>query len=393
MRLLAAAAAMLLSAQTATAQSSNAAGNVLPPFTLGYEPSTVDERGLWMISDERERYLRDSSLTVRDEALNGYLHKVLCRTVGADRCRSVRIYVQEIPAFNANMAPNGTMAVWSGFLLRTRNEAELAAVLAHEFAHFELRHGVQGFKQRRKATDVSAWLSVLGGLANVNTVDVQTLFMGSIFQFSREQEEAADLLGFKYLNAANYPTTAASQIWQHIMAEDDATVLGRGLKPKRRYATGFFDSHPTHPQRAAYLAAESRKIGDTGRDDGAAELRAALAPHLPGWLQAQVKLNDFGGTEYLLQQLAANGGWTGQLLFARGELYRLRGNPRDLATSVEFYQSALAAGYVEPQVHRNLGMSLLRSGQTTAGQAALVEYLRLLPEANDAKAVQALIGK
>lgn len=392
MRLLAA-FFLLLSAHSTAAQSGSAAGSTLPPFTLGYEPTTVDERGLWMDADEYERRMRNSALTVRDEALHGYLQKVLCRTVGAERCRGVRLYIQEVPAFNASMAPNGTMAVWSGLLLRARNEAELAAVLAHEFAHFELRHGVQGFKQRRKATNVSAWLAVLGGLANSNTSSAQALMIGTMFQFSREQEQAADILGFKYLEAANYPTVAASQIWQHVMAEHDATAIGNGLKPKQRYSAGFFDTHPTPLNRADYLAAEARKIGDSGRSDGANDLRAAIANHLPRWLQAQIKLNDFGGTEYLLQQLATNGGWTGNLLFARGELYRSRGNPRDLATSVHFYRDALAAGYVEPQVHRNLGMSLLRSGQTTAGQASLAEYLRLLPEASDAKAVQALIGK
>ncbi len=386
-------AALLLSASPVAAQASQTAEDPLPPFALGYEPTTVDERGLWMDADEYERRMRDSALTVRDEALNNYLQKVLCRTVGPDRCRGVRMYVQEVPAFNASMAPNGTMAVWSGLLLRVRNEAELAAVLGHEFAHFELRHSVSGFKQRRKSSNLAAWLAVLGGFAQTNTASLQSLAIGSMFQFDREQEQQADLLGFKYLEAANYPSIAASQVWQHLMSEMDATAVGNGRKPKQRYAAGFFDTHPTPLNRADYLAQEARKMGDTGRNDGASDLRTALASHLPRWLQAQIKLNDFGGTEYLLQQLASTGGWTGDLLFARGELYRLRGNPRDLASSVHFYRDALTAGYTDPQLHRNLGMSLLRTGQTTLGHDSLTEYLRLVPQANDAKAIQSLLAK
>ena len=365
----------------------------LPPFTVGYEPSTVDERGIWMEADESERKLRDSKSVIHDESLNRYIKDVLCRTVGAERCRGARVYVQEVPAFNASMAPNGTMVVWSGLLLRVRSEAELAAVLGHEFAHFELRHTVAAFKQRRNATDIAAWAVVLGGLTNTDTRDLQQSLYASMFRYSREEEQEADLLGFKYLAAAGYPTVAAPDLWKHLMAEQDASAIGRGQKPKHRYEAGFFDDHPTDLKRAEYLTQEAEKIGDMGRDPRAAELRAAVAPLLPRLLEAQIKLNDFGGTEYILEQHAADRGWTGDLLFARGELYRLRGNPRDIAASVDFYHQALAAGYSNPQLQRNLGLSLLRNGQLTEGTAVLSEYLRLSPDANDAKAIKALIGK
>jgi len=367
------------------------AADLLPPFTVGYEPTNVDERGLWMDSDNRERQIRDSKLTVHDEELNRYLTGVLCRTVGAERCRGVRIYVMQVPAFNASMSPNGMMEVWTGLLLRVQSEAELATILGHEFAHFELRHSLDGFKQQRRSTNAGAWLAVLGGLSNTNTSGLQLSVIASSFKYNRDQEQAADLLGFRYLAAAGYPTSAAPDVWRHVMAEQDATAVGHGRRPKPEYQDGFFNTHPASARRAIYLEAESKKIGDTGKDDGAARLRAAIAPHLPEWLDAQVKLNDFGGTEYILEQLAGNG-WSGDLLYARGELYRLRGNPRDLATSIDFYKGAIAAGYRQPQVQRNLGMALLRSGRPADGKSALGEYLRLLPGANDAKAIQALMA-
>lgn len=381
-------AAALLAAGTAPAP----AGDPLPPYAQGYEPTNVDERGLWMDADNAERQLRDSRLTVHDETLNRYLIQVLCRTVGPERCRGVRIYVVEMPAFNASMAPNGMMIVWTGTLLRVRNEAELATVLGHEFAHFELRHSLSGFKQRRTASDAGAWLAVLGGLASTSTASFQTSLVGSMFKYDRDQEQAADLLGFRYLAAADYPTGAAPDLWKHVMAEQDASAIGHGRKPKQDYQDGFFNTHPSSARRAAYLEAEAKKIGDGGRDPRASELRAAISPHLPEWLEAQVKLNDFGGTEYVLQQLAANGGWTGELLFARGELYRLRGNPRDLATSVELYGQALAVGYDQPQIYRNLGMAQLRTGKSQEAKTSLGEYLQRLPNANDARAIQALMA-
>ena len=47
------------------------------------------------------------------------------------------------PYFNASMAPNGMMQVWSGLLLRVDNEAQLAAVLGHEIGHYLARHSVE----------------------------------------------------------------------------------------------------------------------------------------------------------------------------------------------------------------------------------------------------------
>jgi len=343
-----------------------------------------------MEADEAERALRDSPLTIRDEALNAYVRRVLCNTVGQDRCRSVRIYILEVPALNASMRPNGAMVVWSGLLLRVRSEAELGSVLGHEFAHFELRHTLNAFKRARSTTDVMAWLSVLGGMSNTNTSLSQLLLIGSFYRFSRDQEKEADLLGLRYLAASSYPTIAASQIWQHMMEEADATAIGRKKKPRQRYSAGFFDDHPTELNRAIYLAdaASKAKGGNEPRISGH---QAGIAKFLPLFLADQIKLNDFGGSEYVLGQLASATGWTGELLYARGELYRTRGNPRDLASAAQFYDQAIKAGYTTPEAKRGLGLSLLRNGQVTDGKAALTEYLRMKPDASDAKAISALV--
>jgi Zn-dependent protease with chaperone function len=363
----------------------------LPTYTAAYEPRTVDERGLWAEADEQERQVRDSPLLIRDEALNRYVRHVLCTTVGADRCNTARIYVLEVPAFNASMAPNGMMVVWSGLLLRAGSEAELGAVLGHEFAHFELRHSLRDFKRRRTAGDLVAWASVIGGLAGVNTDLTRISLIGSYYRFSREQEQEADLLGLQYLASSPYPSAAAPSLWAHIMAEADATEIGRKRRPRQRYSSGFFDSHPTDLKRAVYLLAEAKKVGDGGDADVAGH-RQGVGKYLPLFLADQIKLNDFGGTEYILNQLAGLNGWTGDLLFARGELYRMRGNPRDLVSAATFYGDAIKAGYTAPEARRNLGLALLRSGQVSDAKAALGDYLRLSPDASDSKAIAALLS-
>jgi beta-barrel assembly-enhancing protease len=375
------------------AQVAVAAGNGLdlPPYTPAYEPTTVDERGLWMEADERERRLRDSPIRIRDGNLEKYLRDVLCREVGADRCSGVRVYAMEIPGFNATMMPNGAMEIWSGLLLRVRSEAELAAVLGHEFAHFELRHGLTGFKNRRGTSDVMAWMSVLGGITNTPVGDTQISLVGAIYRFNRDQETQADLLGLKYLASSGYPAHSASKVWQSLMAEEDATALGRMQKPRQKYVSGFFDTHPASLQRSAYLAKEADKL-PAGGSDRAQAYRDAIAPYLPRFLAAQVKLNDFGGSDYILSGLAAYSGWTADLLYARAELYRTRGNPRDLQLASRFYRDARIAGYASPELDRNLGLSLLRNGQVEEARKELNSYLTAQPNASDAKAIAALMA-
>lgn len=388
-------AALLLGAAAPTHAAHSDQASALPAYTPAYEPTTVDERGLWMEADERERMLRDSPLRINDGKLEPYLYQVLCRTVGSDRCKGVRIYAMEIPAFNATMRANGAMEIWSGLLLRVRDEAELASIIGHEFAHFELRHGLAGFKARRSARDVIAWIGVLGAVAanygySTGGGNLQISLLGSVYKFNRDQETQADLLGVRYVAAAGYPAHAASEVWQSIMAEADASAAGRKQKARHQYSAGFFDTHPTPTTRASYLAKEALRIGPSG-DAREASYNEAMAPYLSRFLDAQIKLNDFGGTTYLLDNLAARRAAAPELLFARAELYRARGYPRDLQTASDLYRQAAAAGYTAPELRRNLGLALLRNGESVEGRKALQEYLQLKPDASDAKAIASLI--
>ena len=358
----------------------------LPTYTPAYEPKTVDERGLWMDADQYEKALAASPLRIDDKDLTDYVRRVLCQTVGRDRCEGTRIYIVDVPAFNATMVANGAMSVWSGLLLRVRSEAELGAVLGHEFGHFELRHSLKGFQSARSTSDALAWTQILGAIARQDVSNTQVNLLGSYYHFSRAQETEADLIGLRYLGTSPYPSRAASEIWQHLMEEADATAAGRMMRKQQRYQAGFFDSHPTSLTRADYLLTEAIKIGDTG-DAGAKSHYAAIAAQLPRFLASQIKLNDFAGTEYILSGIAATMGWTGELLQARADMFATRGNARDLITATTLYLNALDAGYRKPETLRGLGLSLIKSGQKADGARYLQEYLTMVPNAPDAKLI------
>ncbi|MDV3457601.1 M48 family metalloprotease [Sphingomonas sp. HF-S4] len=385
-------AGALLAPSAALAAAQKAA--VPPPYAGVYQPQGVDEIGWWREDDESERVLAASSLVIRDEALTGYIRGVLCATVGADRCHSVRVYVLREPTFNATMSPNGTMRVFSGLLLRVRNEAELGAVLGHEFGHFERRHSLNLFRTRRTGTDVLAWTGLLVSMAPSYRAarayrDLQWSIYGHLFRYGRDQEREADSLGVGYLNQSSLPPQAAAAMWQNLMDEAAASARARGLRKPNFKAIAFTASHPPLAERADTLAGLARIDGE-GRDNGSARYHAALAPWLPLLLDDQIKLNDFGASDYLIQNLARDG-WSADLWLARGELYRARGNPRDVEHAAAFYANAIALNDALAPAHRGLGLALLKSGKPGDGHAALRRYLQLSPDAPDAKLIGMLV--
>jgi len=48
-----------------------------------------------------------------------------------------------MPCFNAGMAPNGMMQIWSDLLMRVESEVQLAPVIEHEIGHYLQRHTVE----------------------------------------------------------------------------------------------------------------------------------------------------------------------------------------------------------------------------------------------------------
>jgi beta-barrel assembly-enhancing protease len=359
-----------------------------PPWTPGYQPLDKDEKGLWMEADEAERTLKASNFVVRDEALNAYIKSVLCRTVGDDRCHAARIYVIRTPFMNASMAPNGMMQVWTGLLLRVRDEAQLAAVLGHEFGHFEHRDTLRSFRDLKGKTSAMAWLSFLPyGVGLI----AQFAVIGGAFEFSRDMERDADIEGLRFMTRGGYSPRAAPTVWTQFRAEQDATAGARQQKSRKDKNGGFFATHPNSAERVEYLTHAAQGIPNPPTRFGETEYRAAMASWWAPLIDDQIKLNDFGATEFLLHSLAGEA-WTPELLYARGELYRSRGAPGDFDKAAGFYRQALDQGSTLPELRRGLGLALIRAGRAEDGRKALKDYLAMKPDAVDAKMMAMLAG-
>ena len=338
----------------------------------------TDEGGLWAIMDREETRLRRSPLVVRDPALNAYLRDIVCRLAG-DHCADVRVYVVRTAHFNATMAPNGAMQIWSGLLLRVDNEAQLAAVLGHEVGHYLERHMVEHLRDLKNKSAAILALAMFGLVGALAGLGVAASAMG----FSRDQELRADEIGMRLMRDAGYDGRQAAQIWDDLLAE--LKVRGGEDVGKR---SALFASHPPVGDRRDALL---RIAGDGGGRVGAEELERVVAPHLLDWLQEELRRGQFEESLEMLQRKLKLRPEHPELLFARGEALRQRGQDNDLdAAQVDLKKGATLAT-APPDLFRSLGLLHRQRQDATAARAAFEKYLVLAPEAGDAGLIQSYL--
>lgn len=357
-----------------------------PTISPGYRPAAADESGLWYQMEQAEADIQRSPFLLRDPALNAYVREVACRVIG-DYCPDVRIYLLRTPYFNASMAPNGMMQVWSGLLLRVRNEAQLAAVIGHELGHYARQHSLVRWRGVRNATDFAIFFRMglaLAGLGIVGDLAHLAIIAG-YFSYTRDQEREADEFGQAAMVKAGFAPIEAARVWEQLIAETSAAEV----KPEREIV---FATHPAPEERAETLRRLAATHTPPGVDAlGRERLAGALRQHR-GWLLTdQLKLRQFGRTIYVLDQLIGEGDGLGELHFYKGEAFRMRGESGDERPAREAFELALAHADAPAEAHRSLGLLQRKAGEGDAAGASFRRYLALRPEAADRAMIESYL--
>lgn len=147
---------------------------------------------------------------VKDPVINEYVNRIAQKIVGnSDAVIPFTIKVidaGDIP--RAYGLPGGFLYVDSALILSADDEAELAAVMAHEIAHVAARHATRALsrKQMSRVVDTVAFMTgpIGAGVADAGGIAGPL----SLKKFSRECEYEADLLGIEYTYTAGYDPQA-----------------------------------------------------------------------------------------------------------------------------------------------------------------------------------------
>lgn len=173
------------------------------------------------------RQVRSGLPLSADPKILSYVESVGLRLVSsaADGHGEFTFLVVQDPNINAFAMPGGIIGVNTGLIDATRNEAELAAVIAHEIAHVTQRHIARAYSEGSRI-DLATGLAILAGIiASAYSPEVgQAAIIGGMaggtqagINFTRSNEQEADRIGIGILVSAEYNPQAMPGVFERMM--------------------------------------------------------------------------------------------------------------------------------------------------------------------------------
>ena len=226
----------------------------------GADMSAQQERKL---GESVIRQIRLSGGYLSDPEVNGYLNELGNRLVTAipGAPFDFEFFAVADPSINAFALPGGYVGVNVGLILLTQTESELASVLAHEISHVTQHHIA-----RSVATQKDAMLASLAALAaavvasrssasnsgqmtQAAIASAQGVAIQMQINFTRQNEQEADRIGFQRLDAAGFDVTAMATLMERLQR---ATRFAEGSAPS------YLRDHPVTYERIAEAQARAQ---------------------------------------------------------------------------------------------------------------------------------------
>lgn len=152
------------------------------------------------------------------------------------------------PDINAWCMPGGKVAIFTGILPVTQNEAGLATVMGHEIAHAVAQHAAERMSQTSFAQAAGGAIGAAVGGRSEGTQQLIGQLYGvggqlALLNYSRKQESEADRLGLIFMAMAGYNPDNAVAFWERMASAKQA----QGGTPE------FLSSHPSDATRIAAI--------------------------------------------------------------------------------------------------------------------------------------------
>jgi peptidase M48-like protein len=225
--------------------------NLKPPWNM-YSPETDVQ-----IGKQNAEILEKRLPLCNAPKVDAYLTKLGLRLVAKLPTRGVQypweFHCVNSKEINAFALPGGYVFVNRGAIEVSDDEAQLAAVMAHELSHVALRHGTA---QASKAQIMQGAAGIFGGIFGGSTggaLLTQGVALGAgsvLLHYSRSDETQADVLGTQTLYDTGYDPRAMAQFFEKLEAET------QGKNPPQ-----FLSDHPNPGNRVERVDEEIDKLG------------------------------------------------------------------------------------------------------------------------------------
>jgi len=248
-------------------------------LTLASSVTAASATSLISVSDEvqlgreMQQQVRREVPVVRDTAVNEYVRgigrRLVAKAGGPSYPYSFTVANQR--EINAFALPGGPVWVHRGVIAAARNEAQLAAVLAHEIAHISRRHAADRMTKQLVANGLIGFMgALLGNDAGARSAQTgaRLLAGGYMLKFSRDDERDADAAGAVIMRRAGWDPREMAAFMTILAAE-------QGRAPSD--VAVFLSSHPAPAERAARLRATVKSRGGLKTTAAFNRIKARLA--------------------------------------------------------------------------------------------------------------------
>ncbi len=183
--------------------------------------------------------VRASGQVIEDPLINEYVSDVGSRIAAQtnDGKHKFTFFVVDDPAINAFALPGGYIGIHTGLLEATRNEHELAGVVAHEIAHVTQRHIARAIHASSRQSIISTALMLgaliagaagaggdaVGGLASV----AQGTAVQQQINFTRSNEYEADRIGISAMAAAGFDPHGMASFFEVLSRQTTTPIESR----------------------------------------------------------------------------------------------------------------------------------------------------------------------
>ena len=319
------------------------------------------------------RGLRDQDQILEDPEVTEYIRSLGYRlsSQAHDGSRRFNFFMVRDDGINAFALPGGFIGVNSGLLLKTKNESQLAGVLAHEIAHVTQRHIARSIAAQSRSSLVStaAMLAAIlvgaaaggGDAAMAGVAAAQSLAIQQQISFTRANESEADRIGLGLLARSGFDPNGMPAFFETMsrlaggselnipeMLRTHPVSSNRIAETKERAAQ--LDVKPA-PQSASYaLTRERLRVLSTPSGEDPRAYYAAVISNEPDATSAQV--------------------------YGKALALMIAGQP---AKAVPIFERLRAADPTMLQYHTALGQAQLLAGDGKDSLKTLADARELFP--------------
>ena len=318
------------------------------------------------------RDIRLSGAVVEDPQITEYIndigHRVAAQTNDGDY--TFTFFVVDDPNINAFALPGGYIGVHTGLIEATRNEDELAGVIAHEIAHVTQRHIARAVhansRQSILTTALMLGAMVLGAAGGSGDAlqGAMAIAQGTAAQqqinFTRNNEYEADRIGIGALAAAGFDPHGMASFFE-VMSRQNTT------SPELRLPE-FLRTHPVTTARIAEARNRAQGYPHSLRQDSSSYGIARSRIVVERFDTPEQAVQYFEQRDYELQTDAEK--------YGRAVAYQRAGQH---GKARRIFEELVDADQKVIAYHIGLGQSQLALEDYAVGQATFQQAIDLFP--------------